>query len=134
MTPPWLRRFHGTPSLQRGLLVGGVQVILMLSLGAQLLFDRATSVRCWTRALPVDPNLPIRARYVSLRLEGSPDCAVSSSTVAFFIPDPIDDPSRRAPGEELWVEVTLPRKGPPRPIRLGVKRNGMVVPSPLQLD
>jgi hypothetical protein len=30
----------------------------------------------------------------------------------------------------LWAEVTIPRKGPPRPIRLGVKRNGRIQPVP----
>jgi hypothetical protein len=44
--------------------------------------------------------------------------------VAFFIPPDVPDPSRRPPGEQLWVEVTLPAEGPPRPIRLGVKREG----------
>jgi len=44
--------------------------------------------------------------------------------VAFFIPPEVPDPSRRPPGEQLWVEVTLPAEGPPRPIRLGVKREG----------
>jgi hypothetical protein len=38
----------------------------------------------------------------------------------------------RAPGEELWVEVTLPRRGPPRPIRLAVKKDGVL--TPLDLD
>jgi len=28
----------------------------------------------------------------------------------------------RPQGEELWVEVTLPKKGPPRQFRLGVKK------------
>lgn len=45
-------------------------------------------------------------------------------SLAFFIPERVPDPSLRAAGEELWVEVTLPRKGPLRPIRLGVKRDG----------
>jgi hypothetical protein len=42
--------------------------------------------------------------------------------VAYFIPPEVDDPSRRPGGEELWVEVTLPPEGPPRPIRLGIRR------------
>lgn len=29
---------------------------------------------------------------------------------------------------QLWAEVTLPRKGPPRPIRLGVKKGGLLTP------
>jgi hypothetical protein len=32
------------------------------------------------------------------------------------------------PEVEVWAEVTLSRRGPPRPIRLGVKRNGVVTP------
>jgi hypothetical protein len=48
--------------------------------------------------------------------------------VAFFIPESVADPSIRKAGEELWVEVTIPRAGPPRPIRLGVKRDGVLTP------
>jgi hypothetical protein len=48
--------------------------------------------------------------------------------LAFFIPEHIPDPSIRPPGEELWVEVTLPRRGAPRPIRLGVMKNGTLTP------
>jgi len=52
--------------------------------------------------------------------------------VTFFIPEHVPDPSWRPPDEELWVEVTVPKKGPPRPIRLGVKKAGVL--SPLALD
>jgi hypothetical protein len=55
--------------------------------------------------------------------------AVIEQPVAFFIPEHVPDPSRRQPGEELWVEVTIPRKGPPRPIQLGIKKGeGPIVP------
>jgi hypothetical protein len=53
---------------------------------------------------------------------------VLAEPVLYFIPEHIPDPSRRAADEELWVEVTLPRKGPPRPIRLGVKKDGALNP------
>ena len=55
-----------------------------------------------------------------------------SEPVAFFIPEHVPDPSRRLPGEELWVEVTVPRNGPPRPIRLGVKSAGVLTPLDLK--
>jgi hypothetical protein len=48
--------------------------------------------------------------------------------VDFYIPEHASDPSNRRPGERLWVEVTVPPKGPPRPIRLGVKRNEILTP------
>jgi hypothetical protein len=58
----------------------------------------------------------------------SGDTARLSEPVAFFIPEHVPDPSRRPPGEELWVEVTVPPKGPPRPIQLGVKKDGVLKP------
>ena len=53
--------------------------------------------------------------------------------VAFFIPEHAQDPSRRATGEELWVEVSVPAHGPPRPLRLGVKQAGGQI-TPLVLE
>jgi len=55
-----------------------------------------------------------------------------SQPVDFFIPEHVPDPSRRQFGEELWVEVSVPRKGPPRPIRLGVKKDGVLTPLDLR--
>ena len=54
--------------------------------------------------------------------------AVLTQPVAFFIPEHQVDPSVRARSEELWAEVTLPSHGPPRPIRLGVKKDGRLTP------
>jgi len=31
-------------------------------------------------------------------------------------------------GEEMWVEVTVPAKGPPRPLRVGIKKDGVITP------
>lgn len=49
---------------------------------------------------------------------------VLDQTVAFFLPELADVPTPQAwKGEELWAEVTLPRKGPPRPIQLALKNS-----------
>ena len=133
-----------------------------------LVSTTTTGRRVWARTAPFDPNLPIRGRYVRLRIEGqatglaadanmvpvtlavrddaliimpAPDqTGLSASSVtrdgvaaldqplAYFIPEHVPDPSVRAQGEELWVEVTLPRRGPPRPIRLGVKKDRVLTP------
>jgi len=108
--------------LVKGLIVAGLHVALTASLGAKLLIDRATRPRVWVHVLPVDPDSPLRGRYVRLRI------ADSGERLAFFIPEHVPDPSFRAPGEELWAEVTLPRKGAPRPIRLAVKKDGVLTP------
>lgn len=189
---------------QKALLLTGLHLLLVLSLGAKLLYDRASRPRFWVKAAPVDPDLPIRGRYVSLRVEvpvfgatlppkeprpkalkpsepwpprwrqhrlrvdleagpgglvaralnkpdpqhlviydanhnatlperlrGTPESSwmvVLDDAVPFFIPEHVPDPSRRASGEDLWVEVTLPKKGPLRPIRLGVKKDGTLNP------
>lgn len=180
--------------LYKGLLLAGLHLALVLSLGGKLLYDRATCPRGWAKAAPYDPDLPIRGRYVSLQLEVDapgirlpelppqtgtarvlgPTLAVRLSgengrlvarrdpqaerepysrrdevtfrhgadgrwsavlhrPVLYFIPEHVKDPSRRAAGEELWVEVTLPKKGPPRPIRLGVKKGDAPI-TPLDID
>lgn len=167
--------------LIKGLIIAAVQVGLVASLGAKLLYDRATRPRLWTRAAPYDPNLPIRGRYVSLQLVVEPrsrretkpgtvyqpsrsvslrvegdrlvaepnpqesdlhvrfidrrgeKLAVLDQPVAFFITEHISDPSLRSQDEQLWVEVTIPTKGPPRPIRLGVKKgDGPITPLELR--
>lgn len=161
----------------KGLILAGLQLALVMSLGGKLLIDRANLPRVWARGFPYDPNMPIRGRYVSLQLEaqlprravggvnavsratlrveneqliavptehynfsgvliaprqrrGSDNAStvVIQDPVAFYIPEHVADPSRRKPNEELWVEVTIPKKGPPRPIRLGVKKDGVLTP------
>jgi hypothetical protein len=161
-----------TRTMRRGLLVAMLHVAIVASLGAKLLVDRATRPRVWVRTAPVDPNLPIRGRYVRLGVEAVPSgdlafsnpewvpvslsvrdgrlvaapptgsstmiarvvdragepVAVLNEPLAYFIPEHAVDPSRRPSGEELWVEVTIPRAGAPRPIRLGVKKDGVLTP------
>jgi hypothetical protein len=184
--------------LRKGLILLGVHLVLVLSLGGKLMYDRATRPRAWVKAAPVDPSLPIRGRYVSLRVEVPVEGVVlppvrprpshlkeadpwpprwetypiqvelnpstaglvarkapagmsredyrsngfmteaarslpreqwtvtMSEPLAFFIPEHVPDPSRRLVGEELWVEVTLPKKGPLRPVRLAVKKDGVL--------
>jgi len=164
-----------TPLVRKGLVVAVLHVALVASVGAKLFVDRATKPRVWARAAPFDPDLPIRGRYVRLRLEAVPSrdfeaplsydrgvvlsardgklvatpsdsgfnlarissrdderIALLAIPVAYFIPEHIPDPSVRTPDEELWVEVTVPTEGPPRPIRLGVRRNGVL--TPLEID
>ena len=155
------------------LLLAVIHLAIVCSLGGKLLYDRAIRPRVWVRTMAYDPDLPIRGRYASMRLEvnapantrqveGDPRMAWVASKparltvensvltavpdengsvlysfrdrgpnqtqaflvepVAFFIPEHAFDPTIRAPGEELWAEVTVPRKGAPRPIRLAVKK------------
>ena len=165
-----------TPLL-RGLVVAAVHVALVASVGGVLLYERESLPRVWALTTGVDPMLPIRGRYVSLRLVvqpvGLPAVADSerpgtivettlsvtngqlvatvlpgtenelelgwrgqaiepletpagvtwtlAQPIAFFLPEDAPDPTVLQPGEALWAEVTVPRDGPPRPIRLEVR-------------
>ena len=172
-------------ALQKGLLLGAVQVAIVASLGAKLAWDRHRLPRAWAKAATYDPNLPIRGRYMALQLEvlcesvaeprgepsavrpsGAPisgytmgtlrakngrlvsDCGSTtggfsmfrrqrsgqpattnlSEPVLFFLPEHATDPWKQAKGGELWAEVTLPKSGPPRPIRLAVKQGDAFMP------
>ena len=159
--------------VRRGLWIAALHVAIVASLGAKLVVDRATRPRVWARTAPLDPDLPIRGRYVQLQVEAIPDrgwnlppppartqvelaeedgrliarpsprrtdlyatafrrngqrVVVLAQPLAYFIPEHVPDPSMRAAGEELWVELTLPRRGAPRPIRLGVKKGEVLTP------
>ena len=48
------------------------------------------------------------------------DQATLSNQVMLFIPDRAQLPFPLRAGQELWVEVTLPPSGPPRPIQIAV--------------
>ncbi len=170
---------------QKGFVVAILHVLIVLSLGGKLLYDRAHRPRVWVRTLQVDPDLPIRGRYLTLSLEilapdysanaaDAPpipiqkqpmpeyfyndvelavvngrlvahktdqrtdmrvwkqtrqgrDLFVLSSSLAFFVPEHAETPHLNR-GDELWAEVTIPRKGPPRPIQLAVKRGTQWTP------
>jgi hypothetical protein len=57
---------------------------------------------------------------------------VIAEPLAFFIPEHAKDPTRLETGERLWVELSVPPNGGPRPLRLGVKRNGTLTPLELR--
>ncbi|MGD0097417.1 MAG: hypothetical protein ABSB60_13040 [Terracidiphilus sp.] len=52
--------------------------------------------------------------------------------VDFYIAEHAVDPTQLKAGQELWIEVTVPHKGPPRPIQLAVKDNGRWTPLAFQ--
>ena len=129
----------------KGLVLCAIQTAMVLSIGGKMLMDRASSPRIWVRAMPVDPNLPFRGRYVRLTIDAeargfAPGTlyqqvsysvedgklvarptetdgtgariteeragpSIAHEDIAYFIPEAAPDPSRRAPGEELWAEV-----------------------------
>jgi hypothetical protein len=178
--------------LTQGIVVALIQVLIVSSLGAKLLYDRRTRPQAWFLTQRYDPNLPIRGRYLSLQVEvkdprspeelqkkfaseiqmyknqryatfygfgqecgsivlrdGSPVAEFDDSPsygcenlsfqrwnrngqtvlrlmepILFFISDTANDPTGLPRGDELWVLATIPRKGPPRPIALGIKKSG----------
>ncbi len=167
----------------RGIALAVIQLLIVMSLGAKLLYDRMTRPRGWVLVRTFDPNLPIRGRYLweQLRMPSNgftftPRKGAASETwdftpqwayynvengqlvanftgssaqpggwvhllkqsngtlmaeaeqpVFLFIPDTARVPEL-GPGDQLWMEVTLPKKGPPRPIRAAVKKNGVFTP------
>jgi hypothetical protein len=47
-----------------------------------------------------------------------------SEPVDFYIAEHAADPTGLKQGQELWIEVTVPPKGPPRPLQLALKDHG----------
>jgi len=168
---------------QKGVILAALQLALVASLAGKYAIDRARFPRVWAQTVAYDPDLPIRGRYLSVRLRVNADrvyagaelpkgniinfwsdqrdvylraeggqlvaypapqptglrvtrwkarngevVAGLTEQVDFFFPEHAVDPSIRKTGEELWVEVTVPAKGPPRPVRLAVKQGDTFTP------
>jgi hypothetical protein len=171
---------------QRAIVLLAVQAVLVLSIAGKYLYERKVCPRVWVRAAQYDPNLPMRGRYLALRLavdacalprdaahrvgyqpgtdywqwnvrpvvqdgklvpvpasyDERPeltdeltlganrpcDRAALSKGVEYFIADTASNPFPPKQGEELWVEVTVPPLGPPRPIQLAISKDGAFTP------
>ena len=55
-------------ALRSGIGLAAVQAVLMLSTGVLFWIDREISPRAWVATAPVDPNLPIRGRYITMTM------------------------------------------------------------------
>jgi hypothetical protein len=54
--------------IAKAIAVALVHVLIVLSLGGKLLYDRSHRPRVWVRTSWIDPELPIRGRYFTLSL------------------------------------------------------------------
>jgi hypothetical protein len=73
----------------------------------------------------VQDHLKSSADTFQLELAEDRPCDRASLTPSseFFIPDRAQSPFPLKQGQELWVEVTVPPSGPPRPIQLALSTN-----------
>jgi len=115
-------------TMQKGLVLAALECAMVLSLTGKLLYDRSTRPRVWVRTAPYDPNLPIRGRYLSSGLAPERDTSwrerLEGQRVLFFVPEKTQGFEVGRRDGELWAEVTIPKAGPPRPIRLALKKDG----------
>ena len=82
--------------------------------------------------LATSTDKPEETQQINLWASRTCDRAVLSNSVDYYIPDTAKTPFPLHKGEELWVEVTVPPQGPPRPIQLALSQNGAW--TPLKLD
>ena len=73
-----------------------------------------------------------RGQMVSAQPGSSCENLRLDAPVDFYIAEHAASPVPVKPGQELWIEVTLPPKGPPRPIQLALKQNGAWKPLAFQ--
>jgi hypothetical protein len=66
------------------------------------------------------PKSPADTFQLMLAEDRPCDRAALTSSSEFFIPDRAQSPFPLKQGQELWVEVTVPPSGPPRPIQLAL--------------
>jgi hypothetical protein len=78
------------------------------------------------------PGAPGSTETLSLFANTPCKRATLSTETMLFIPDRARSPFPLKPGQNLWVEVTVPPSGPPRPIQIAISdANGF---RPLKFD
>lgn len=100
-----------------------------------LYFEHATPYRCDLvfrngTLIAVGNELGEYGLWVRQR-PNQPSVVVVDTGTPFFIPEHLETGAIRA-AQELWMEATIPRKGPPRPIRLAMKKDGVLTPFTLR--
>ncbi len=91
--------------LTKAIVVALIQVTIVCSLGAKLLYDRRTCPRAWFKAARYDPNLPIRGRYLNLQLEVNDPLIPQQNDGKFRNPAGAVEGNRSAPvytGPSQW--------------------------------
>jgi uncharacterized membrane-anchored protein len=80
------------------------------------------------------PEADLRSKGINVTaMPGSPcDAMRLQQPVDFYIAEHAADPTALRQGEELWIEVTVPPKGPPRPLQLALKQDGAWKPLAFQ--
>ena len=66
--------------------------------------------------------------WVNVQRRDNSLVAIINGQTAYFLPEHKSGLVLHDRSEELWIEATIPRKGPPRPIRLGIKKAGVLTP------
>ncbi|MGD0294844.1 MAG: hypothetical protein ABSB30_13420 [Terracidiphilus sp.] len=79
-----------------------------------------------------EADLNSRGVGVTAMPDSSCDAMRLDEPVDFYIAEHATDPTRLQPGQELWIEVTIPPQGPPRPLQLALKDNGAWKPLAFQ--
>src|SRR5260221_10395343 len=58
---------------RKGIILAVLQLAIVASLAAKYAIDRARFPRVWAQTVAYDPDLPIRGRYLSVRLRVDAD-------------------------------------------------------------
>ncbi len=100
---------------RKGLVLAIVQVVLVVSVAAKFSIDRARLPRVWVKTQSVDPYLPVRGRYIAMRLTvGVENPAAHEKTRAFplgklvvrggrLIAEEVTDESSYL-SSDIWIE------------------------------
>lgn len=76
------------------------------------------------------------SRPLGVRVRATPgmpcDSLLIDEPVNFYLVRGLASPLPIKPGQELWIEVTVPSQGPPRPLQLALKQDGAWKPLAFQ--
>lgn len=90
--------------------------------------SRRTPIALEARAGRLVAHKAAASRVDLVRANTDAAAAMIAPRVDYYLPAHTADPMPFLRAGTLWVEASVPTDGPPRPLRLGVMRNGTIEP------
>lgn len=106
--------------MKKSLILAAVQVLLVIAVVIKLDHDDERLPHDRMKVVSAKAPVEFHGRYAQLWLENPKTHKPVGAKVEYFVDEGRDDLVQRAVRDGLWVEVAVPKSGPPRLLQVHI--------------
>ncbi len=106
--------------MKKSMILAAVQVLLVVAIVVKLNHDEGSLPRERRKVESVNAPVEFHGRYAQLWLENSKTHLPAGVKVEYFVGDGNEERVQGAVRQGLWVDVAIPKKGPPRLLQVHI--------------